>query len=139
MSRYLAVLIVVGLGLFSGQAYAHHSISATYRENQTITVEGQLVQLLFRNPHSFVHLVVRERDGSTVRYAVEWVGANQLGGQGVGRDTLKIGDRVVISGNPGRNIRDHSLRMLSLHRPKDGFGWKKTEEEVTSGKWQVDK
>ena len=129
MTRYLAVLIVAGLGLLSGQAYAHHSISATYLENQTITIEGQLVQLLFRNPHSFVHLVVRERDGSTVRYAVEWVGANQLGGQGVGRDTLKIGDRVVISGNPGRNSRDHSLRMLSLRRPKDGFGWKKVDEE----------
>ena len=129
MLRYLAVMIVAGLGLLSGQAYAHHSISATYLENQTVTVEGQLVQLLFRNPHSFVHLVVRERDGSTVRYAVEWVGANQLGGQGVARDTLKIGDRVVISGNPGRNSRDHLLRMLSLHRPKDGFGWKKVSEE----------
>lgn len=129
MTRCLAVLIVAGVGLLSGRAYAHHSISATYLENQTVTVEGQLVQLLFRNPHSFVHLVVRERDGSTVRYAVEWAGANQLGGQGVGRDTLKIGDRVVVSGNPGRNSRDHLLRMLSLHRPKDGFGWKKIEDE----------
>ena len=129
MTRCLAVLIVAGVGLLSGQADAHHSISATYLENQTVTIEGQLVQLLFRNPHSFVHLVVRERDGTTVRYAVEWAGANQLGGQGVGRDTLKIGDRVVVSGNPGRNSRDHLLRMLSLHRPKDGFGWKKIEDE----------
>ena len=128
MLRYVAVLIVAGVGLLSGQAYAHHSISATYLENQTVTIEGQLVQLLFRNPHSFMHVVVRERNGSTVRYAVEWVGANQLGGQGVGRDTLKIGDRVVISGNPGRNSRDHLLRMLSLHRPKDGFGWANAED-----------
>jgi len=123
MTRYLAALIVIGLGLLSSQAYAHHSISATYLEDKTVTVEGQLVQLLFRNPHSFVHVIVREKDGTTVRYAVEWVGANQLGGQGVGRDTLKIGDRVVISGNPGRNSRDHLLRMLTLQRPKDGFGW----------------
>ena len=129
MTRCLAVLIVAVVGLLSGPVHAHHSISATYLENKTVTVEGQLVQLLFRNPHSFVHLVVRERDGSAVRYAVEWVGANQLGGQGVGRDTLKIGDRVVISGNPGRNSRDHLLRMLSLTRLKDGFGWKKVGDE----------
>lgn len=129
MARYLAVLIVAGVVLLSSQAYAHHSIRATYIEDRTVTVEGQLVQLLFRNPHSFVHVVVRERDGSTVRYAVEWAGANQLGGEGVDRDTLKIGDRVVISGNPGRNSRDHLLRMLSLHRPKDGFGWKKPGDE----------
>lgn len=123
MARILAVLIVAGLGLLGSQAYAHHSISATYFEDKTVTVEGQLVQLLFRNPHSFVHLVVREKDGSLVRYAVEWAGANQLGGQGVSRNTLKIGDYLVISGNPGRNSGSHLLRMTSLVRPKDGFGW----------------
>ena len=132
MRRYLAAVFVAGLGLIGSQAYAHHSISATYMEDRTVTVEGQLVQLLFRNPHSFVHLVVRERDGSTVRYAVEWVGANQLGGQGVGRDTLKIGDRVVISGNPGRNSKDHLLRMLTLTRPKDGFDWGRKPGEVVN-------
>jgi hypothetical protein len=122
MMRHLAALLVV-VGLLSGQVSAHHSISATYIEDRTVTVQGQLVQLLFRNPHSFMHVVVREKDGSTVRYAVEWVGANQLGGQGVSRDTLKIGDHVVISGNPARNSRDHLLRMLTLQRPRDGFGW----------------
>jgi len=132
MRRYLAAVLVAGLGLIASQAHAHHSISATYMEDRTVTVEGQLVQLLFRNPHSFVHLVVRERDGSTVRYAVEWVGANQLGGQGVGRDTLKIGDRVVISGNPGRNRKDHLLRMLTLTRPKDGFDWGRKPGEVVN-------
>jgi len=128
MRRFLAVLLVVFAGTLGAPLHAHHSIGAAYRENRTVTVEGQLVQLLFRNPHSFVHVVVREKDGSMVRYAVEWVGANQL--QSVGRDTLKIGDRVVISGNPGRNERDHLLRMLTLHRPKDGFGWGHRPGEV---------
>ncbi len=131
MARSLAAPLVVFAALLGGQAYAHHSISATYLEDRTVTVEGQLVQLLFRNPHSFVHVVVREKDGSTARSAVEWVGANQLGGQGVSRDTLKIGDRVVISGNPGRNSRDRLLRMLTLQRPSDGFGWGLRPGEVT--------
>ena len=128
MRRLLTVLLVVFAGMLGARVDAHHSIGAAYRENRTVTVEGQLVQLLFRNPHSFMHVVVREKDGSMVRYAVEWVGANQL--QSVGRDTLKIGDRVVISGNPGRNERDHLLRMLTLHRPKDGFGWGHRPGEV---------
>ena len=123
MRRFLVVLIVAAASMFSAPLSAHHSFGAAYLENQTVTIEGQLVQLLFRNPHSFVHVMVREKDGTTVRYAIEWSGALQLGGQGVGRDTLKIGDRLVISGNPGRNKKDHLLRMLSLRRPKDGFGW----------------
>jgi hypothetical protein len=123
MRRFLVVLIVATASICSAPLYAHHSFGAAYLENQTVTIEGQLVQLLFRNPHSFVHVMVREKDGSVVRYAIEWSGALQLGDQGVGRDTLKIGDRLVISGNPGRNKKDHLLRMITLHRPKDGFGW----------------
>jgi hypothetical protein len=130
MRRFLVVLIVAAASICSAPLYAHHSFGAAYLENQTVTIEGQLVQLLFRNPHSFVHVMVREKDGTVVRYAIEWSGALQLGDQGVGRDTLKIGDRLVISGNPGRNKKDHLLRMITLHRPKDGFGW--VTEDVRS-------
>ena len=47
----------------------------------------------------------------------------QLAGQGVESDSLKAGDHVIIRGNPGRNAVDHRLRMQSLLRPADGFGW----------------
>jgi hypothetical protein len=130
MRRFLLVLIVALASSVIAPLSAHHSIGAAYLENQTVTIEGQLVQLLFRNPHSFVHVVVREKDGTVVRYAVEWGGALELDGQGVGRDTLKIGDRLIISGNPGRNRKDHLLRMLTLQRPKDGFGWGHRPGEV---------
>ena len=129
MPRFLVVLIVAAASVFSAPLYAHHSFGAAYLENQTVTIEGQLVQLLFRNPHSFVHVMVREKDGSVVRYAIEWSGAMQLDGQGVSRDKLKIGDRLIISGNPGRNRKDHLLRMTTLHRPKDGFGWEVEESK----------
>src|SRR5688572_30350866 len=92
MRRYLVVLCVAAAAFIGAQAYAHHSFAATYLEDQSVTIEGELVQFLFRNPHSFVHLNVKEKDGKMVRYAVEWGGAGQLGGQGVTRETLKIGD-----------------------------------------------
>ena len=122
MRRYLliaAVLITVG----ASSALAHHSFAATYLEDQSVTIEGQLVQFLLRNPHSFVHVMVKEPDGAMVRYVVEWGSPAQLGGQGVTRDTLKPGDHVVISGNPGRNAADHRIRLLQFKRPKDGWSW----------------
>jgi hypothetical protein len=130
MRRFLFVLIAATAGISGVPLHAHHSYGAAYLENQTVTIEGQLVQLLFRNPHSFVHVVVREKDGTSVRYAVEWGGILELDGQGIGRDKLKIGDRLIISGNPGRNRKDHLLRMLTLERPKDGFGWGHKPGEV---------
>ncbi len=88
-----------------------------------MTIEGDLVQLDFRNPHSFVHVDVREKDGTTVRYAVEWGGVAQLGQQGLTRATFKVGDRVIITGAPGRNPADHRVRLVTLQRPSDGFTW----------------
>ena len=130
MKRLLVVLLVAGACAAGTAAYAHHSFAATYLEDQTVTVEGELVQFLFRNPHSFVHVMVKERDGQQVRYAIEWGGAGQLGGQGVTRETLRPGDVVVISGSPGRNPVDHRIRMVTLRRPKDGFGWGAKPGEV---------
>ena len=123
MKSRLFVLLLAGV-LFAGvTAYAHHSFTATYHEDEEMQIEGQLVQFLFRNPHSFVHVMAPDGDGEMQRWGVEWGGAGQLGGQGVTRESLRPGDHVVIRGNPGRNPADHRLRMRSLRRPSDGFGW----------------
>ena len=124
MKRHLVLTFLALAALTIGtRAYAHHSFAATYREKDSVTIEGELVQLDFRNPHSFVHVMVKEKDGSMVRYAIEWGGVGQLGQQGITRDTFKVGDHVVISGAPGRNPADHRVRMVTLKRPSDGFSW----------------
>ena len=123
MKRYLVVLLAAGAAALARPALAHHSFSATYLETQSVTIEGEIVQFVFRNPHSFVHVNVKEKDGSVTTYNVEWGGTGQLGNSGVTRETLKAGDIVVISGAPGRNAADHRIRMVSLKRPKDGFTW----------------
>ena len=123
MRSRLIILMLAGALLSSTVAFAHHSFTATYDESKVLTIEGQLVQFLFRNPHSFVHMMVPDENGVMQRWAVEWGGAGQLGEQGVTRDGLRPGDHVIISGNPGRNPVQPRLRMQSLHRPSDGFGW----------------
>ena len=123
MKRSLVVLVAAAATAFARPAIAHHSFSATYLETQTATIEGEIVQFVFRNPHSFVHVNVKEKDGSVTVYNVEWGGTGQLNTTGVTRETLKPGDVVVITGAPGRNAADHRIRMLTLKRPKDGFTW----------------
>ena len=130
MKRLLVAAVTAWTCVLGAQAYAHHSFAATYIEDKSVTIEGELVQVLFRNPHSFVHVTVTGRDGTMVRYAVEWGGAAQLGGQGVTRETLKLGDKLVICGNRGRNPTDHRVRMISLRRPSDGLSWGTRPGEV---------
>ena len=123
MKRMLFLLVVMGALVATVPASAHHSFAATYHEDQIQTVEGDLVQFLFRNPHSFVQLEGPDKQGAKQRWAVEWAGGLQLNRQGVTRETLKAGDHVIITGNPGRNPDDHRLRMRSISRPKDGWKW----------------
>ena len=123
MKRYVIAGLAVGMLTVGANAWAHHSFAATYIEDQSVTIEGQVVQFLLRNPHSFVHVMVKEADGTMNRYVVEWGSPAQLSGQRVTRDTLKPGDLVVLTGNPGRNAADHRMRLLMFKRPKDGWSW----------------
>ena len=121
------LLLVLGASLAGvGRGYAHHSFAATYLEDQEQTIEGELVQFLYRNPHSFVHVMAPDDKKEVLRWAIEWGGGGQLGQQGVTRETLKPGDHVVVTGNPGRNPADHRLRMRQIVRPKDGWKWSGT-------------
>lgn len=119
-----AIMLSLGIGvLASGAAIAHHSFPATYNMDDTETIDGVMVQFLFRNPHSFVHVMVTDEEtGENQRYAVEWGGASALAGS-VDRSSLKPGDRVRVSGQPGRNPEDHRLRMQSLEVVDGDFVW----------------
>lgn len=118
------VYLVIGAALLAGTAaYAHHSYAATYDVSNEIKLEGKLVQFVYRNPHSFVHVQAADDHGTQQRWAVEWAGTGQLAEAGVQRDTLKVGDLVTIVGRPSRVRGEYRALMVRLTRPADGFTW----------------
>jgi hypothetical protein len=122
------LVVLCGVILFVPRADAHHSYGATYLEDKTITLEGSIVQMLFRNPHSYVQIDVKDASGQLVRWNVEWGGVIQLSQKGVTRDTLRPGDHVIIVGNPSRTPEDRRTRLVSITRPLDGWKWGATYE-----------
>jgi hypothetical protein len=125
--RLLVLVLPVALGATMS---AHHSYSATYDVRSEVTLDGTLAQLVYRNPHAFVHIEAPDAAGVTRRWAVEWAGTAQLSAQGVARDTLRVGDRIVVVGRPSRVSGDYRLLMLRLRRPSDGFSWGTRSDEV---------
>jgi len=119
----LAMFLLVAALLFVHRVSAHHSFASTYSD-QTITVEGKVLEFLYRNPHSAILLEASDKSGKSITWAAEWGTAGQLSRQGIERNTLKPGDHLIISGNPSRNAADHRLRMGEIHRPSDGWKWK---------------
>ena len=130
MIRRILLLVVTAASLAGTAAYAHHSFGATYNSKEQIKVEGKLVQFVFRNPHSFVYIEATDDKGVGQRWAIEWSGAAALGGQGVNRDTLRVGDHVVVTGRPSRSPGEYRVQMLTLKRPADGFAWGNRTGEV---------
>src|SRR5262252_7644054 len=118
------VLAVLAGALLSGiGAYAHHSLAVTYYAEKEVKLEGKILDLLLRNPHSFLQIEAPDEKGVMQRWSLEWRSSGQLGQQGIKRDTLKVGDEVTITMNPSRTPADHRGALKTLHRKSDGFGW----------------
>ena len=130
MRQRLALLLIALPFVFRGTADAHHSFAATYQESKVVRLEGKVIQFLFRNPHSFVHIEAPDEKGQMQRWAIEWGGAGQLSRQGVSADVLKVGDVVVVNGRAGRNPAIPRLLMVNIRRPSDGFEWGRRAGDV---------
>jgi len=117
------LLITAAILLISTAAYAHHSYAATYDTTKEVKVEGILVQFELRNPHAFVTIKAKDKDGVAQRWSVEWAGVSQLDNAGIKKESLKVGDDIVIVGNPSRVPGEFRLLMVNLKRPLDGFSW----------------
>ena len=123
------LLLTAAVLISAAAAYAHHSFAATYDESRSVTVKGKMVQFQFRNPHSFVTVEVTTGT-ENVRWSIEWAGTTQLNNTGVQNDTLKYGDAVEITGNPGREAEDHRIRMRTVKRIDGTFTWGTRPGEV---------
>ena len=123
-------LVMSAVSLCGGRAYAHHSLAATYLDKE-VRLEGKILDLLLRNPHSFLQIEATDENGIVQRWSLEWRSSGQLGQQGIRRDTLKVGDEVTITMNPSRTPGDHRGALKTLHRKSDGFGWGTNPGETT--------
>ena len=126
----MALIFVAGMILLAATAYAHHSFSAVYNQKETIKLEGNLVQFVFRNPHSYVMIEAPDSEGKVQRWSLEWGGAAQLNNQGIQAQTLHVGDHVIITGRPSRAPGEYRALMQTLKRPADGFTWGTRQGEV---------
>jgi hypothetical protein len=130
MKRQVFVLVAAIALVVGARAYAHHSQVAVYKTSEEQKIEGTLAQVLIRSPHSWVHIEAKDAKGQAVRYAVEWGGATQLRNAGVDGKTLKVGEKVRVTGRPGRNAADHRLLMVYIETVDGRWTWGNKPGEV---------
>jgi hypothetical protein len=116
---------MLGLVAMPIPAPAHHSYAA-FDRCRPVTLEGEIDNVEWVNPHIRVHLQISDAGA----YFVEWFSLIQLQQAGIEAGTLKPGDRIVVSGSP---MRDPSMKVLSLltdiRRPSDGWRWQRAWQD----------
>jgi Family of unknown function (DUF6152) len=125
--RLLLALVAAALTL-NARAGAHHRLGDTYVESRQIAIEGEMVRLEYREPHSYIHVMITGPQAKTEVWIGECRGASQLRRQGFTSETLKPGQRVILSGHPGRVAADHRLFVREVVRPHDGWTWRDLQE-----------
>ena len=127
---------ILYIATLASSAYAHHSHPYFYDECKSITIEGRVEMVEFKDPHT--RIVLRLDDGTA--YVVDWAPLSRLTNNhviGPAKEALVFGARVVVTGNQIRSaaqIREHfpdlkgdvnpnTLDPGSIRRVGDSFSW----------------
>ena len=119
-----ALTLAVGLLAAAAPLVAHHSYAALYFEDETIEVEGEILEFQYQNPHSWVHVTAVDPFGARRHYAAEWGGRSSLQDQGIDKNTLRAGDQVRIWASPNRDSKDDRIRLKRIERRRDRWEWR---------------
>ena len=89
------------------QTFAHHSFAAEFDISQPIQLRGEVVRMVFTNPHSWIYLRVTTDSGEVQEWAIEGGAPNALIRRGWNRNSLPAGTPITVL---GYRSRDGQLR-----------------------------
>jgi Family of unknown function (DUF6152) len=98
-TRFTALLSIGALAVLTIPLLAHHS-GAMFEKEKTITVEGVVKQFQYTNPHSWLLVDVKNKDGSVTTWGFEAEGPSTLQRAGIRPSDFTAGTKLKITGHP---------------------------------------
>jgi len=122
LSLALVLLCVIGIRL-----QGHHSISGVYDTSKEIRVDALVREFHFVNPHPFLTAEIM-RAGKAELWKLEMDNRYELVNIGMSENTFRPGDRLVVSGSPGRS-ETKGIYIRRLDRAADGYWYEQVGTE----------
>jgi hypothetical protein len=104
-------------------ALAHHSFSAEFDGSKPVEFKGTVTKIEWANPHVYFFVDVKDDKGNVVNWGFETTAPGSLHRQGWNRDSLKVGDQVIVNGylaKDGSKLAD--ARRITLADGRRIFG-----------------
>ena len=97
-------LLVLGCAMaVAAPLFAHHSFSAEYG-NEPANLKGAVTKIEWQNPHVFFYIDVKdEQTGKVTNWALEMGAPAVIQRNGWTRNSMKIGDIVIVQGTKAKN------------------------------------
>jgi hypothetical protein len=90
--------LAVGLLLAAVPVKAHHSFAAAYDDKKPINLQGTVTKVELVNPHSWIWIDVKGKDGTVVNWGIEGGPPINLYRNGFTRNSLPIGTEIKLFG-----------------------------------------
>jgi hypothetical protein len=109
---------MVGLLVATCSVWAHHSFFAEFDANKPVTLTGAVTKMEWVNPHTWIHLDVKNPDGTVTNWGVEGGTPGMLIRNGFTKESLPPGTEIVVVGYQAKS--GAALANGSSIKLKDG-------------------
>ena len=103
MKTKVVLALLAAAALCAGRpVLAHHAFAAEYDVNKPVSLTGTLAKMEWVNPHGWLHMDVKQPDGTVKQWTIETSGPGAMTRRGLKKTDFVAGMPLTVKGYQGK-------------------------------------